>query len=110
MLTVGYSPANEVSLRSFDEAPLAYILSLSKKKEREDQPPALLALVLVENYLVAEDFVHINFRQACPDLIEEGFDLLFGRILEPWVCVLHRVYKPSLSFYLWWSGWRLATS
>ena len=42
--------------------------------------------------LVAEDFVHINFRQACPDLIEEGFYLLFGRILEPWMDVFHRLY------------------
>ena len=58
---------------------------LSKKKEREDQPSGLLALVLVENYLV-----EVEFRQACPDLIEEGFQFLLARVLKPWVCVLHR--------------------
>ena len=31
--------------------------------------------------------------------------------LRLWVvCVRHRVNKPSLSVYPWWSGWRLATS
>ena len=91
------------------------------QKERAARPGCSLALVLVE-----DDLVDQEVREAFPHLIEEGFQLAFPFLLPQFLaenavgieflpllmnaCVRHRVNKPSLSFYLWWSGWRLATS